>query len=121
MLDEQEAGQIVVDCIRAVSHVPNVDITGTLDDAEISNGNRVLNMVTLIVHSKQIGVPSRQHRIDSGWFLGTEPDTPILEVIGIVRDQSVPILDSALEDFAARVARHVVKQLPPSDKSNKEI
>ncbi len=116
MLDEQEAGQIVVDCIRAVSHVPNVDITGTLDDAEISDTTRVNNMVTLIVNSKHIGVPSRQHRIDAGWFLGVDPDTAVLEVIGIVRDKSTPVLENPVEDFAALVASHLARHLPPSSK-----
>lgn len=114
MLDEQEAGQIVVDCIRAVSHVPSVDITGTLDDAEISDATRVNNMITLIVNSKHIGVPSRQHRIDADWFLGVDPDTAVLDVIGIVRTKSVPILDDPLEDFASLVARHLAKHLPPT-------
>ena len=111
MLDEQEAGQIVVDCIRAVSHVPNVDLTGTLDDAEISDGTRVNNLITLIVNSKHIGVPSRQHRINAEWFSGVDPDTTVLEVIGIVRDKSTPVLDNPLDDFASLVATHLAHHL----------
>ena len=114
MLDEQEAAEIVVDCIRAVSHVPTVDITGTLDDAEISETARVNNMVTLIVNSKHIGVPSRQHRIDANWFLSVDSDTPVLEVIGIVADKATPVLENPLEDFAALVAHHLAGHLSDS-------
>jgi hypothetical protein len=115
MIDDQEATQIVVDCIRAVSHVPEVDLAGTLDDAEISDPTRVNNMVTLIVNSKHIGVPSRQHRISAQWFIGVDPDTAVFEVVGIVRDKSVPVLENPLEEFASLVADHLAKRLKGSE------
>jgi hypothetical protein len=111
MLDQQESAQIVVDCIRAVSHVPAVDPTGTLDDAELSDGTRVNNLITLIVNSSHIGVPSRQHRINAGWFNGVEPDTAVSDVIGIVRDKSTPVLANPLDDFASLVASHLAQHL----------
>lgn len=111
MLDQQESAQIVVDCIRAVSHVPSVNINGTLDDAEISDDARVKNMVTLIVNSTQIGVPSRKHRVNAMFFAGVDPDTPVLTVVGIVRDKSVPVLDNPLDDFASLVASHLAHHL----------
>jgi hypothetical protein len=115
MLNNHEATEIVVDCIRAVSHVPEVDLAGTLDDAEISDPARVNNMVTLIVNSKQIGVPSRQHRIAAQFFIGVDPDTPVVEVVGIVRDNSVPVLDNPLEEFASLVADHLARRMKRSE------
>ena len=117
MLDQQQSTQIVVNCIRAVSHVAQVDVTGTLDDAEIFDGTRVNNMVTLIVHSKEIGVPSEQHRIAAGFFNGVTPDTAVLEVIGIVRDNAIPVLDDPLEDFASRVAFHLANLMRSAGKN----
>lgn len=115
MIDDHEATEIVVNCIRAVSHIPEVDLAGTLDDAEISDPPRVNNMVTLIVNSKQIGVPSRQHRIAAQWFIGVAPDTPVVEVIVIVRDRSVPVLDNPFEEFASLVADHLAQRLKGSE------
>lgn len=111
MLDQQEASQIVVDCIRAVSHVPAVDPTGTLDDAEISDDTQLNNLVTLIVNSGHIGVSSRQHRINAGFFNGVDPDTAVSDVIGIVRNKSTPILANPLDDFASLVASHLAVHL----------
>ena len=115
MLNEQESGQIVVDCIRAVSHVSDVDLAGTLDDAEISDEARVNNMVTLIVNSKKIGVPSKSHRINAGFFNGVDPDTVVFEVIGIVRDKSLAVLEDPFEEFASRVAAHLAERLTPNN------
>jgi hypothetical protein len=114
MLNEQEAMQIVVDCIRAVSHVPEVDPTGTLDDAGIVDTPRVNNVITLIVHSKNIGVPSKQHRIDSSWFNAVDSDTAVLDLVDIVRDKSTPVLENHVEDFAALVAKHLATHLTKS-------
>ncbi len=115
MIDDQEATQIVADCIRAVSHVPEVDPAGTLDDAEISDASRVNNMVTLIVNSKHIGVPSRQHKISAQFFIGVDSDTAVSDVVGIVRDNSVPVLENPLEEFASLVADHLTKRLQESE------
>jgi hypothetical protein len=114
MLDEEQASQIVVDCIRAVSHVSTVDLTGTLDDAGIVDSTRVNNMVTLIVNSKNIGVPSKQHRIDAGFFLGVDSSTAVFDVIDIVMDKSVAVSESPLEDFAALVAKHLAAHMAAS-------
>lgn len=115
MLDDHEATEIVVDCIRAVSHVPEVDLAGTLDDAEIFDAARVNNMVTLIVNSKHIGVPSRQHRIAAQFFIGVDPDTQVVEVVGIVRDKSVFVLENPLDEFASLVADHLARRLKGSE------
>lgn len=121
MLDEQEASQIVVDCIRAVSHVSSVDLGGTLDDAGIVDSTRVISMVTLIVNSKNIGVPSKKHRISASWFLGVSPSTAVFEVIDVVMDKSVPVSENLMEDFAVLVAKHLAVHLsPPTTKSTKK-
>ena|SRR5215204_203204 len=120
MLDEQQASQIVVDCIRAVSHVPNVSFNGTLDDAGLIDGTRVNNMVTLIVNSNNIGVPSQQHRINVGWFQEVDSDTVVDDVVGIVRDRSTQIQASLVEDFASLVASHMAVQLATSTKKAKK-
>lgn len=117
MLDEQQSAQIVVDCIRAVSHVPKVDLAGTLDGAGIIDAPGVNNVVTLIVNSKNIGVPSKQHRINAGFFQNVETGTAVFEVIDIVRDNSTPVHDDPMEDFASLVAKHLADRLAPSAKS----
>lgn len=113
MLDEQSATEIVVNCIRAVSHVPEVDLTGTLDDAGISDSSRVTNMVTLIVNSKKIGVPSKKQRIGASWFLGIDSSSPVFDVIDIVMDKSVEVSEAPMEEFAALVAKHLAVHLTP--------
>lgn len=113
MLDEQQSSQIVVDCIRAVSHVPDVDLNGTLDDAGIVNTARVNNMVTLIVNSTSIGVPSLQHRISANFFLGVGTSTVVDEVIGIVMDKSFPAPQHNTEEFALLVAEHLTSRFGP--------
>ena len=113
MLDEQQSSQIVVDCIRAVSHVPDVDLNGTLDDAGIVDTARVNNMVTLIVNSTSIGVPSLQHRISANFFLGVGASTVVEEVIGIVMDKSFPAPQHNTEEFALLVAEHLTSRFGP--------
>ena len=115
MLNDHDATEIVVNCIRAVSHVPEVDLTGTLDDAEISDETRVNNMVTLIVNDSVIGVPSRQHRISAQWFIGVDSDTAVVDVVAIVRKRSVPVLANAMEEFASLVADHLAMRLKDSE------
>ena len=116
MLDEEQATAIVVDCIRAVSHVSVVDITKTLDDAQVSDGARVQNMITLIVNSNNIGVPSQRHRINSAFFQDVGPSTRVFGVIDIVMDKAVRVLDDPLEDLASMVARHLSDQMEGSAK-----
>lgn len=111
MLDEQQASQIVVDCIRAVSHVPTVDFNGTLDDAGIVDTPRVNNVLTLIVNSTNIGVPSQQYRINAAWFQAVDTDTIVDDVVGIVRDKSTPVHANLMEDFASLIAGHVAVHL----------
>jgi len=89
MLTEEQASEIVEDCIRAVSHVDSVDFTKTLDVAEISDDKRVNRMVNKIVKSKKIGVPSRQHTIGVNFFNGVDPDTVVDQVVSIVRKGAV--------------------------------
>ena len=113
MLDEQQSSQIVVDCIRAVSHVPDVNLNGTLDDAGIVNTARVNNMITLIVNSTSIGVPSLQHRISANFFLGVGTSTVVDEVIGIVMDKSFPAPQHNTEEFALLVAEHFTSRFGP--------
>ena len=119
MLDEQQASQIVEDCIKQVSHVPKVDFTGSLDDAEISDSTRVNNMITLIVHSTSIGVPSQGHRISSAWFQGTDPDSIVDDVVGTVLKHATQVHDDVLEDFAALVAKHLANQVTVRKKIRK--
>ena len=88
MLNDEQAMQVVVDCIRSVSHVPNVDTTGSLDDAEISSDERVNNMVDLIVNDEEIGVPSKGQRISESEFENVDSDTIVNALINIVRDKS---------------------------------
>lgn len=107
MLDFEQAGQIVVDCIRAVSHEVTVDITGSLDDNRISDTARKNNMLTLIVNSSNIGVPSQNHRINAGWFNAVDTDTIVTDVIAIVEEKATEIHTNLLEDFASMVAAHV--------------
>jgi hypothetical protein len=116
MLDQPSASEIVVNCIRAVSHVPTVDESGTLDDAGISDTARVTNMVTLIVNSKQIGVPSKKQRISASFFLGVDPSTPVFDVEDIVMDKSVEVSDAPMDEFAALVAKHLANHMAPSKK-----
>jgi hypothetical protein len=116
MLNQQEAAQIVVDCIRAVSHVPDVDPAGTLDDAGVIDTPRVNNVVTLIVNSTNIGVPSRQHRINAGFFQGVDSDTVVFDVIDIVTSNATPVHSDPLEDFASLVAKHVVSHMESAGK-----
>lgn len=120
MLDEQQASQIVADCIRAVSHVPVLSANGTLDDAGIVDTPRVNNMITLIVHDNVIGVPSQQHRISSSFFSGVDTDTVVEDVIGIVRDKSTPIQANLVEDFASLVAGHLAAHLGAATKKPKK-
>jgi len=117
MLNQQQAAQIVVDCIRAVSHVPDVDLAGTLDNAGIIDTPRVNNMITLIVNSNAIGVPSRQHRINANFFLGVDSNTVVFAVIDIVTDHATPVHSDLLEDFASLVAKHLSDHLAPEAKS----
>jgi hypothetical protein len=120
MLDEEQASQIVSDCIKAVSHVHSVDFNGTLDDAGIVDIPRVNNMITLIVNSKHIGVPSQQHRIDATLFDDVDSDTVVDEVVGIVRDNSTPVHPDPVEDFASLVAKHLAAHLDASTKKEKK-
>ena len=118
MLDEESATQIVVDCIRATSGVGEVDVAGTLDDSGISDSTRVVNMVSLIVHSKKIGVPSKKQRISSSWFLGVDPSTPVFDVIDIVMDKSVEDSEAPMEEFAALIAKHLAGHMAASKSSS---
>jgi D-ribose pyranose/furanose isomerase RbsD len=88
MLNQPQASQIVIDCIRATSHA-HVQLAGTLDDAGIRD-NTILGMISLIVNDSSIGVPSQNHRIDAAFFQNIDTDTRVLEVIDIVRTKSVP-------------------------------
>jgi hypothetical protein len=72
-------------------------------------------MVTLIVNDKFIGVPSRQHRISPQWFIGVDPDTPVVDVVAIVRKRSVPVLANPMEEFASLVADHLAMRLKDSE------
>ena len=116
MLDEQQASEIVVNCIRAVSHIPNVDFNGTLDDAGLIDPPRVNNMTTLIINSGSIGVPSQQHRINAAWFQDVDSETLVDDVVGIVRDRSTLVHSNLMEDFASLIAGHVAVHLAPSKK-----
>ena len=95
MLTEEQAVRVVVDCIRAVSHVEIVDITGSLDDAEVLDQSRVNNLVHLIVSSGAIGVPSMAHAIGDSAFNNVTTDTIVDELIEIVRVFSVPTIFSS--------------------------
>jgi hypothetical protein len=95
MLDEEQATTIVVNCIRAVSHVQVVKVEGTLDDSQISDDTRVNNMITLIVNSPNIGVPSFGHSLDPQFFQGLGSDAGVSDVIDTVRDDSVPLAGPA--------------------------
>lgn len=119
MLSDEESIQIVVDCIRAVSHVDEVDINGTLEAAEIFDADRVNSFITLVVHDKRVGVLSRLHRISSAWFRKTGPSTAVNECITIVRDRSIEVRSSFMEDFASMVANHLRLQLPDPDEGQK--
>lgn len=115
MLSDEESIQIVVDCIRAVSHADEVDINGTLEAAEIFDADRVNSFITLVVHDRSIGVLSRLHRISSAWFRKTGPSTAVNECISIVRDRSIEVRSSFTEDFASMVANHLRLQLQDPD------
>ena len=91
MLTDEQAGQIVTDCIRAVSHVTTVDTTGSLDDAEISDQTRINNLIDKIVTDDDIGVPSQEQTVDDSEFENVDTDTIVNALINIVRDKSVPI------------------------------
>lgn len=99
MLNQQEARRIVGACIRAVSHVSTVNMAGTLDDSQISDGGRVLRMVTLIVNNGNIGVRSLNHRISAGFFQNLGPGSPVFDVVSIVMNRATPI--SAFKGLAA--------------------
>jgi hypothetical protein len=73
-----------------------------------------MNMVTLIVNSQSIGVPSEFHRIDAGWFQGVDPDTIVDAVINIVRDKASAIHTDMMEDLAALVAAKLAFHLTPT-------
>lgn len=107
MLDEQQASQVVVDCIRAVSHVGTVSFNGTLDDADIFDATRVTNVITLIAHDAGIGVPSLHHRIADNFFLGVGPGTVVDDVVGIVRDKSVPVPQQPADELVKMLAEHL--------------
>ena len=119
MLDEQQASEIVEECIKQVSHVPEVDFTNSLDVAEISDSTRVNNLITLIVHSPSIGVPSQNHRISSGWFKGIDPNTIVDEIVEIVMKHATPVHDDVLENFASLIAKHLADQVSVSKKTRK--
>jgi hypothetical protein len=92
MLNEQEASRIVGACIRAVSHVSTVKLTGTLKDSKISTDGRVIDMVSLIFHDEEIGVRSLNHQIrDDNAFRSVGPSTPVFDVIDIVRTKATRI------------------------------
>jgi hypothetical protein len=120
MLDEEQASAIVVDCIRAVSHVDVVDLKKTLDDAQVSESGRVQNMITLIVNSTNIGVPSRRHRINSAFLQEVGPSSRGFSVVDIIMDKSVPVLDDPLEDLASMVARHLSHQSETATKKKRK-
>jgi hypothetical protein len=46
--DDHDRTQLYVDAIRAVSHIPIVDLAGTLDDAEIDDSARELNFLKVL-------------------------------------------------------------------------
>lgn len=110
-MESEKAGKIVVNCIRAVSHVKRVSTTKTLAEAEVHNQNRVDNVVTLIVHSDKIGVPSEGYRISSTQFNNVSPDTIVKDLIKTVREKSIEAHPNPVEDFAALVASHMVEKL----------
>jgi hypothetical protein len=87
MLNQPEAAQIVLDCIRATSHVANVALGGTLEDASI-RADTLLGLISLIVNNPQRGVPRFQHQIDEGCFQNVSTDSRVLEVVDIVRTES---------------------------------
>jgi hypothetical protein len=90
MLNEEQASQIVENCIKRVSHVDAVDFTGTLDDAGIIDGVRVNTVVDLIVN-KPVGVQSQHHGINGSWFSGVAPDTIVDDVVEIVMNKAKPV------------------------------
>jgi hypothetical protein len=89
MLNQQQAAQIVLDCIRATSGVDQVALAGTLGDASISDLT-LLGLISRIVNDSDFGVPSAHHQIDVGWFQNIDTDSRCLEVVDIVRTQSTP-------------------------------
>lgn len=90
MLNQPQAAQIVLDCIRATSHVANVSLAGTLDDASIRDIT-LLGLISLIVNDPERGVPSHHHQIDASCFQNIDTDSRVLEVVDIVRTQSTPL------------------------------
>jgi hypothetical protein len=91
MLNQPQSIQIVVACIRTTSGVPQVDLGGTLDDASIRS-DTIVGLISRIVNSAEIGVPSQGHRIDVGFLQNIDTDTRVLEVVDIVRTKSTPVL-----------------------------
>lgn len=89
MLNDEQAGRIVLDCIRATSHIDTVVSAGSLDAAEISNQSRVNDLIRLIVTDDEIGVPSQHYAIDVSDFQNVHPETNVNTLINIVRDRSV--------------------------------
>jgi hypothetical protein len=89
MLTDEQATEVVVDCIRSVSHVEIVDTTGSLDDSEISTDERVNEVINLIVTDPKIGVPSKGQCIDASEFENVDTDTVVNDLINTVRDNSV--------------------------------
>ena len=85
------ARSIVVACIRRISRLPQVDINGTLEDADIFDQDRVLLVVDRIVSDDVIGVPSIRYAIDHRWFRHTTPKTPVLKCIQTLLHKSVPV------------------------------
>jgi hypothetical protein len=91
MLSQPQSIQIVVGCIRATSGVPEVAVGGTLDDAGIRT-ETLLGLISRIVNSAEIGVPSQNHRVAVGFFQNIDTDARVLEVVDIVRTRSAPVL-----------------------------
>jgi hypothetical protein len=114
MLNDEQAGKIVINCIRAVSGASIVSMTGSLRQAELIDSDRVIHMITLIVNSPNIGVPSEFHRIDEGWFQNVDPDTIVNAVINIVRDKASQIHANMMEDLASLVASKLALHLTPT-------
>lgn len=111
MLNDEQAIKIVGDCIRAVSHIDIVDTTASLDENEISDSLRINNLITLIVNSNAIGVPSVFHRISPSVLSDVSSDTIVNELIDTVRDESTEVQVNFIEELASLMSTHLLKHL----------
>jgi hypothetical protein len=90
-MDRLLATSVVLGSVKKVGHRPTVSEDDKLRNAGIGTDELVENLVDVITNDRNVGVPSKAHRIDPNTLHDVDPDTQVGDVSDIVADNSTPV------------------------------